>query len=245
MVYKLVVFIGILFLPYFSYALHIHGIYLDVRFESSNDSPYKKILGQLEEDSKVSLDVGVFPVKRAADFFLKEKDSCILPSTIAIIKLHYPEKTKSFDMIESDPIEHVTSRIYSRKGEPLVKDFKELEGKTLISWIGIPAKKMIPGVNFKEIKTTSDVQAISVLNSKRGDYLMGWTPDTPLVAKKNNLVIPEYFGGLYAMDTQVKIVCHRTEETEKFIKRANIAIKEMKKNGELKEILGKHSEIAK
>lgn len=220
-------------------------MYLDHRFEHDKNSPYQILIKTLSENFELEVEVNVYPLKRATKTFITNNVSCIAPTSIETIHKFYKEETKGIKFIESNSIEIVTSRLFSLSGSVVAKKLDDIKGKNVVSWLGIPDKLFLPNVDFNSIKVKSDMQALKILGAKRADFLLGWTPDTPLVAEKLGMDIPKYSKDLVVFSSMLNAVCRDTPENKKFIKHFNKRLRELKKSGELKKILGPYSTIVR
>ena len=219
------------------------GLYLDHRFEHDETSPYQILLRKLS--TGYELEVGVYPIKRSTQSLVRDKTACGGPSSIEAIKKFYSKELKGNKIIESDKIELLTTRLFSRVGSPVARNIKDIEGKNIVSWLGIPDKLFLPNVEFNSIKVKSDNQALKVLNAGRADYVLGWIPDTPLVAESMGFEQPLFDQSLAIFSGYLSIVCHDTDRNRKYLKNVNKRLAELKKSGELQKILGPYSVIAK
>ena len=170
--------------------VQIAGIYLDLRLDDKSSSPYGKIIKKLIKRVEFDTSLKIYPTKRARLGFFSNSNACLIPSDLMTLSRYYPEDVKKNKFMESNGIEHVTSRLFVKKNKTPPASKKDVLNKSVISWTGIPSKALITDVDFEEVKVTSELQGIKMLNANRADYLLGWIPDTILIAKKNLLLCP-------------------------------------------------------
>lgn len=223
--------------------LKIIGNFLDQRFEHDESSPYQVLLRKLSYGYNV--EIGVYPVKRSTQTFIKDRTACIGPSAISTIKKFFREKFEEMKLIESDSIEFLTTRIFSKRGSAVARSLKDIEGKKVVSWLGIPDKLFLPGAEFDSIKVKSDSQALKILNAGRADFLLGFIPDTPMVAEKMKIEQPLFDANFIIFSEDLTFVCHDTPRNRKYLKEFNKKLAELKNSGELQKILGPYSVVAK
>jgi ABC-type amino acid transport substrate-binding protein len=228
------------------FAMNISGIFLPHRLTNESKSSYQ-VLFKKFSDSRPHLKskITVAPLKRAEKFFFKKEAMCIFPASKKAITYFHKFKTLELEMIESNPIEEVIITIFSKFGSHPIDNINQLKGKNIATWNGIDPKILIPNIDFKIVKVSKDNQSLSLLKANRVDYVIGFLPDTPLVAELNGFEQPAFNKNIVLLESPVHFVCHKTKETISFLNEFNIFLKSQKSNGTLQKILGKHSIISK
>lgn len=242
---RVLFFLYILLFSINSYSLDIIGFNLPYRLTEAKDSPYQILINNFAKEYGHKTLLTSEPIKRGTLSFFTKKKLCITPASKKAFHFFHKEKMHQFDVIESDPIEDVIATIFSKAGAFPINDLSEIKGKTVATWRGIYAKTLIPDIKFNVMHVGKDLQSLSLLNLNRVDYVIGFLPDTPLVAIKNNLKPPVYNKNIILLNTPVHIVCHKTNETVALITDFNKYLRRIKNNGKLQTILGKFSVISK
>jgi ABC-type amino acid transport substrate-binding protein len=228
------------------FAMNISGIFLPHRLTNESKSFYQ-VLFKKFSDSRPQLKskITVTPLRRAGKAFFTKNSICIFPASKKAITYFHKKKALELELIESSPIEEVIITIFSKFGSPPIDNINQLKGKSIATWNGIDPKILIPNIDFKIVKVSKDNQSLSLLRANRVDYVIGFLPDTPLVAELNNFEQPTFNKSIVLLKTPVHFVCHKTKETISFLKEFNNFLKSQKSNGTLQKILGKYSIISK
>jgi ABC-type amino acid transport substrate-binding protein len=231
----------------YSFSASFIGYDLQGRFQKDKNFAYNRIMSDFIQTLNGSSTIKYMPILRGSRLFFSEKQHCILPASIEAFKKLRGD-IPNFDVksyVQGDRIEYVVSAIFSRNGEEVVTDFSQLNNKRVSVWYGTPAKSAIKkktyGVNFIEAK--SGLQALNLLKSKRVDYMVGFIPDSPLLANKHNIEKLSYSEASFISRYEVSLICHNTPQGRKLIQKFNIFIKSLKESGKLKQYLGEFSLI--
>jgi hypothetical protein len=221
----------------------IYGLKLKNRFELKLENSYPKLFRDFNTYSKNENKIIIQPIARAINNFIKDSASCVSPSNIGSLDIFYPDLSKTHSVIESIGIENVKMKIFSRSGEKAPSSISQLQNKKIVSWIGTDPKLIITDIPFDQIEVTSPKQALSLLYSKRIDYLIGFIPDTLLEAKTSNFPIPNHDSNLNLINSKTRLVCHNTKKNQELISKFNEFISTLKLEKKLKAYFSEFSVI--
>ena len=229
----------------FAISQDIAAIKLPHRLTSDKSTPYRVILENFQNSSKTQSQVFVAPVIRSVRQFFTKKQKCLIPTSVNAMHFFHPKEMKKFKVIESAPIENVVVKVFSKPGSAPLKRISDLNGKRIATWNGIYSDKLLPNIEVKVLKINDDIQSLALLKRNRVDYVIGFLPDTPMVAQISGYKELSYSKNLSLLTTPVHLICHESPESIQFIKKFNSYLKKIKKSGELQRILGKYSVIVK
>ena len=191
-----------------------------------------------------------FPLVRAVRSFEETERSCLFPASkktvLSLTKV--PVET----VLESTAIDRVSAHIMVRKGTPSIGGIADLAGKTIAVQQGVSLlAKLGQKVTFKEFKTPNDKVASRMLAAGRVDGMYGWNPDAFWSWVPDSYILFEKMGygaPSLALDRPVFVssthfLCQKTAATEALMQDVNRAIRVMRADGRLKEILGPYARI--
>lgn len=241
---RILVFLFLLLVSKHTMAVNISSIELPYRLTTNPKSPYQLILNKFFSEIKSNSELNISPIRRSIKNFFQKKQLCLMPTSRLAMIFFYPKKMKKYKVIQSAPIENVIVTIFSKAGSPPISDIKDINGKTISTWNGIFTDKLMPNAKVEVIKVSKDKQSLSLLKAGRVDHVIGFIPDTLLVAENNGFAIPSFNKKVKLLETPVHLICHETEETKKFLSQFNLFLKRIKNSGSLKQILGKYSVVS-
>ena len=223
----------------------IYAYQLEYRLNKNSNEQYVALLDEISRNG-VSFKKSILPIKRANKNFQKDKTSCIFPTTLSVKKTFHPD-LKEIKLIQSDPIDKISMRVFTRPDEEKISSMEELKKrniKAIAYWQGLNIEKIVPQKDTLLEPTPNEEVRLKMLYSNRADAIIGFMPDVYLAADKLQLPKPlfnENFAIL--LNQEASLVCHDTEKNIELIKNFNQHIKNMKENGKLSSILGRHADI--
>lgn len=223
--------------------IEIIAAYLKGRQDEDPQSGYNLLMAELLRSDSHYFRVQTYPIARAVRDFEGKPRVCIFPSSGRAMQML--TRYSAEELLESDPIDIVTSHIMTRPGTPVFNSFDEIEGRTLAVQAGVAARQFsLSDSAFKIVRAPDDLLALRMVLASRVDAMYGWYPDIAIIAKKNNLPLPDFNPELVIFETATHLVCKKFVGVESLYKIVNTRIADFKKRGKLQEMLGKYARIA-
>ncbi len=222
----------------------ILAVHLEGRLDEDAQSGYNKLAKAVVPTSVYEHMYQRYPFARAVRDFKQKKNACIFPSSKSALKLLYPNENMT--VLESDTIDTVTAHFISSAVNTPLSSFEGLKEKTIAAQhaVGVP-NLLAERYGVKVIRTPDDLSALRMVLAGHVDAMYGWFPDIFIIAKRNNLPQPRFDPDFVLYQTTTHFVCKQFDGHEEIIGAINRNLKRIKKNGALREILGKHARIAK
>ncbi len=219
----------------------LSGVSLELRLQEGGKTQYNELLHEMRK-AGLKFDLSIAPLSRIIRDAGDHK-GCFFPTSIAGLKYTAPQH-KEFSLIESEPVDYISLRVFTRSDEEKVTSVSELSGKKVALWLGYDPDTFLKGVDAIVEETPTEKVRVKMLAAGRIDAVIGFTPDVMLAAERLNLPIPHYDESLALFrDVNASAVCHDTEKNHAFIKRFNDILAHFKESGKLRKILGSHAKI--
>ena len=231
--YKAKVFIVIFCLFYvpFSISKEINisaGIFMGI-IESNGSGPYQLILKEAAKRAGIEYSEQVYPLQRAIKTFTARKVLAIYGMTEAVISEIGEEK-----ILTSYPLGIYKVHIFTKKGQPVISNFKQLENKVVGGINGYQQYYQELTKNKVKISYfTHEHSQMDRLNLGRIDTIVGFLPDW--LEHSDTLdydpQFPIYVGYDY-------MTVWNTPQGQDFVNKISLALQRMKSDGSLKKVLG-------
>ncbi len=204
------------------------GIFIGV-IEKDGKGPYQLILNEAARRSGVHFSEKVYPLKRAINTFVEKKVLAIYGMTDAVIK-----GVGKDNVITSYPLGVYKVYIFTKKGEPVISNYAQLNGKRVGGIDGYQAYYQDLIKNNIEVSyfPTEENQLLRY-EAGRFDAIVGFMPDW--IPYLDTLDYDPNFALLVGYDY---MTVWNTPEGRYFIDKISTALLNMKLDGTLKEILG-------
>lgn len=241
----------------------IIGVHLVGRQDDNPGSGYSLLIKQLLQRSPIPVEYERFPFARAYRSFKEKERVCLFPSSKTSIEFFFPELLDELPL--SAPIDLVTAHIFSAADAPILNDIQALVGKTIAAQHGVTMTPLLreklprqpsphdfatlmavfEGSIATINRTPDDLTALRMVQAGRVDGMYGWYPDTYIIAQKNGLSLPHFNPDFILFETTTHVLCKAFIGNEKLISAINKGLRDLKNDGRLQEILGKHARIVK
>ncbi len=204
------------------------GVFIGV-IEKDGKGPYQLILNEAARRSGVKLSEKVYPLKRAINTFVEKKVLAIYGMTDAVIS-----DIGKDNIITSYPLSVYKVYVFTKKGEPVISNYAQLNGKRVGGVDGYQAYYQGLIKNNIEISyfPTEDKQ-LQRYNVGRFDAIVGFMPDW--IPYLDSLDYDPDFALLVGYDY---MTVWNTSEGKLFVNDISKALLNMKLDGTLKKILG-------
>jgi ABC-type amino acid transport substrate-binding protein len=221
----------------------IYAISLDYRLDEAGTKHYNQLLGALSEKGLI-FKTKVRPLKRTLLSFKLDKKSCVFPASLNALVTNDPT-IEHQSLVSGKTIDHVSLRIFTSPNRPVIKSISELNNKRVAILNGLNPDFLLKGINAQIEITSNEEVPLKMLAHKRLDAIIGHMPDVFLAADELGFSKPNFEKTVALFkDENISIVCHQTQENQKFINQFNDLLSTLKHNGELLKILGPHATIA-
>ncbi|NIB39117.1 transporter substrate-binding domain-containing protein [Pseudomaricurvus alkylphenolicus] len=221
----------------------IFGYELEFRLVKEGNTQYNLLFSSLRERG-LTFELAVMPFTR----ILRDVQShqhCIFPASLNAIKTAKPVY-RDLALIASDPVDHISLRVFTRRDSPKISDLSELNGKRIALWGGLSEDIFLGDIDAKIETTPDELIRLRMLDKGRIDAILGFTPDVSLAAEKLGIRPPHYDETLALFhDEGASVVCHDTPPNRQFLDQFNQILSELKTSGELRQILGEHAELTR
>lgn len=222
--------------------LTIYAIELVYRLSGNGASQYNALLNAFNSGG-MEFETVVRPLSRSQLNFERDNKSCIFPATINALLANNKTFSEA-NLLSSTPIDRVSVRILTQPDTPPVTKLDELTGKTIAVINGLNPNLLFQGLDVTVEYSANEETRVKMLNAKRIDAALGFVPDIMLAAEALNMPLPKYDPNLsFVSGEGVAVICHDSKDARSFISNANEIIDKLKRNGELRQILGPHADI--
>ncbi|MCH8532849.1 MAG: transporter substrate-binding domain-containing protein [Saccharospirillum sp.] len=223
--------------------LKVYGYDLDFRLQPNGEGHYHQFLAAIGEQGVV-VDLDIVSLQRGLRYMEEEADACNFPATINAIMQSYPAFA-DIPLIAGEPVDHISLRVFTRPGEPVVSDMAELKGRRVALWNGLDPEALLRGAGALVEPTPNESVRVRMLAAGRMDVIIGFMPDVLLVAEAQGIPVPHYAESLALyLDEGATIVCRDTASNREQLAAFNVALNALKRSGELQRILGPFADIA-
>lgn len=203
--------------------------------QADEDTPtyYAEILDLLVQDLPFGVDVGYFPPARAGVLFDDGKYDCIFPASTQTM----PQKDK---LIESLPINFAKAHFFTLEPVAVNQIFDDVDlqlGVRRGFSYGEVVRKFQPQ---QVVEVNTELQNLGMLRKQRVDAFIAYIPDILFHLSKEDISDIYYDADTPLHVHSENIVCHATEQSTALIEQINVRIQALRKNDQLKTILGEY-----
>lgn len=222
-----------------AFSITLIGSEVDNRLNINNTGEYNVLLSHLLKE--IDTEMEILPMAKALTAFADHSD-CLFPTTITAIKQVRP-KLKDIDLLESKPIDLVSSHFMRRPSDTIISTPDQLSGLTITTWLGVPLEKIYSDVSFDQNMVLDQTAALKKLYKERTDVILGFIPDTLIALEKLDFPLPVYDDQFIAVGAMsgITLVCKPSAENQQFINQFNDNLDQLKKNNQFKKIFSKHT----
>ncbi|MEX1057909.1 MAG: transporter substrate-binding domain-containing protein [Natronospirillum sp.] len=229
-------------IPVSAEPLRVFGYDLDYRLTPSGGGHYNELIRVLQGKG-LDIELTILPLVRSLRSMEDSESACNFPATINAVIRSYPEFS-TIPLVSGDPIDQISLRVLTRKGDPLIENLEELSGRRVALWGGLQPEAFLGDVDAIIEHTPNESVRLRMLEARRLDVIIGFVPDVMLVAEAQNLPLPHFAENLALYrDEGASIVCRDTPKNRQTLKHFNQLMGDLKASGELRRILGPHAEI--
>ncbi len=221
-------------------AILVAGTEISGLLELEGTGPYHQVFQALTSDYKLPIQLNVTPMRRATRTFVSGQADCIFSGSDT--PGYYEQLGLTEELILSDSIYLIRTKIYSRKGSPTVETISDLRGKFIavdisIGGVEFTVRRMGHDIT-KALTASSLADGFDMLDSGRIAGFVAIDNDVKYLIAQN----ARYEGYSVSSEFSVNIgsdlvVCRRTEATEHFITHINSKIAEMTAEGTIEAIM--------
>ena len=211
------------------------------RLVAGSGQQYDRFLTELLDEINLAVKASHGPLVRSKTNFLQDPGSCLFPTNIRALRVG----KKADTLLPSEQVDVVSLRLYTRRqrqGEVEIGDFAPervgyIRGSGAIQPLGPNAARFMP--------IDSEEQLIRMLELNRIDAFLGHHPDTALALEELNKPDALHVSPLPVKNLRFKVtfICHDNEAGRRFVSAVNPVILQMRLDGRLRTILGKHAEF--
>ncbi|AWL12639.1 hypothetical protein HMF8227_02181 [Saliniradius amylolyticus] len=184
--------------------------------------PYNILLNRIISTSEQRVEVLFSPSSRASKYFLEGQAQCLLPAS----HQHLPDADAS---VVSEPFNKANIYIFSAEGAQGYKTLSELAGLRVSMRRGYLLNKA--GVAIPDsvyfVRVNSIEQSIGLMDHRRIDAFIAYTPDAFAVFKQSGRTEFVYHPGTPLTQQSEHVVCHDTPANRKFIEDVNQVIQQV------------------
>ncbi|SDE24507.1 substrate-binding periplasmic protein [Kordiimonas lacus] len=220
----------------------IAGFPKEGRLEQDGTGHYADVVHAVLAETDTEAKFVIMPVLRAVRTFADGGSICLLPAAFERWKHKFPYLTRE-DIIESEPIDYVTAHIVTRPGDPAIVKLDELEGKRISVWVGLTIDAFLSDIDVEIIRAESEESSIKLLMSGRVDAIWNWVPDAYILYERLGYGTPNLVESEPIFGAAAHFLCRRTPATEALMSDIDPAIRMMRKDGRLKDIMGQHTRV--
>lgn len=204
------------------------GIFIGV-IDKDGQGPYQLILQEASKRAGIRIAERIYPLKRAVKVFASKDALAIYGMTEAVIAEIGPQQ-----IITSYPLGAYKLYIFTRKDDPPISSYAQLEGKTVGGVIGYEAYYQELLKRKIDIQYIADEESqIKKLELRRIDAVIGFMPDW--IPLSNTLAYDPKFPVHTGYDY---MTVWNTPEGQAFVAKLSPALQGMKHDGTLQRLLG-------
>lgn len=225
-----------------SSGVKVYGYALEFRLQEQGGDQYNHMFQEMARQG-LSFELVVQPFTRIIRD-IGTHTECVFPVSINAIRTAKP-RYKDLPLVSSNPIDHISLRVFTRSDKPTLTSLSELDGKKVAVWDGLDADIFLKDVRATVETTPNELVRLKMLNKDRIDAILGFTPDVNLAAEVLGIPMPQYANSLALFrDEGASVVCHDTPRNREFILQFNQILAQLKESGKLREVLGPHADLA-
>lgn len=203
---------------------------IDGVYEPSGGGDYDKILTKMRAHG-LTFKSSYMPVLNARHAFKDAKTDCLSPVDQAVDLFPFP-------VVQTDTINHAKAYVFWRKRERATPKLEDIEGLVVGSQRGMNYGETFENLNVTYRKAQQLGSVYRALIKRYVDVMVAYTPDIWQLYNSKKIPKISYNIEQPFLVHRDSIVCHKTAETERFVKEFNSHLKTLKEQGVLQEILG-------
>lgn len=181
---------------------------------------YNEIAADLLDGAGAGVAYQLMPYRRAKARFLDGNGACIYPSAVDVI-MAGGFKGDASSLVESAPLFETRTHIFARRGERAPTTLADLRGKTVAVPSGSVMRNILEAAGAELINVFDETDKARMLLTARVDYMTAMLPDAVLVFDALGEPLPAFDTDLVFLQNTIGVVCHRTPQTEAFIRQLN------------------------
>jgi hypothetical protein len=217
------------------------GAHLEGRLDDRKESGYTALLDRILPADGSSLYIKL-PLVRAIREFDAGERTCLFPTSASAVASLVKMEVKQ--VIESAPIDFVSSHFMSAKGKPVINNWQEARENIIAVQRGVEVGAVSIGMLDENIiRTPDDTMSLRMLGADRVDAMYGWVPDAFILAKRERMQLPDFNPDFVIFQTTTHLVCKVGIGAEPLIEHVSARIQTLKASGELKKILSPFARI--
>lgn len=199
------------------------------------DFPYNKVLNALNEHVPFNIELSFRSTSRAAASFNNRKSACLFPGNLASNFFNSNLKIES-DAINVAKAYFIGTEVIDAHQVLTNKDEKRIIGFVRGNSFGQQIRQL---QHHSLVPLSSDSHSEKMLRRGRIDMILAYMPDFLDVLQLEDDLPLKYSEKSLFYTQEDNILCHSNEQTKEFVTAVNQQLTKMKKNGVLKELLGK------
>lgn len=190
-------------------------------------------------DPALHADYRISPYKRAVRAFLEDKNSCVYPKSIAVIRrTHMARGGNAF--IESDAMLRSPVRIFSAADTPVITRTEDLAGLRLAFALGSKLPESIGRDDVRFVPVADEADKAKLLYTGTVDAVVANMPDAFFVFDSLGRDLPRYDPAYSPFpEPKIRVFCHDTAENRVFISALNARINAVVTSGEASAFLSR------
>jgi len=209
---------------------------MENRFSANTTEPFNTLWHKMYNRG-LAFELIVIPSQRLLRSFLHNSLSCSFPVSLSIIK-HNIDK-ESIKLITAEPVSYPGMQVFTQAPNNQYTNLSNLDNKHIAGSFGFDPLIVLNNskvASFTRVENNETL--LKILYKQRVDAILTFTPDIFIAANKENLPTP-YATGIWVLKPRgISLVCHDTAANRQLIKKFNQQLRQMKKSGELRDILG-------
>ena len=195
---------------------------------------YNKLLKRIQA-LNVSFHLQYSPIIRAKHNFKLRLADCIAPSDEDGTIFNFPP-------IQSEPFNYAKGYVFTRHDDDTISDLQALKGKKVGVRTGMRFSaefEQLRNSGYFEVEQVRDIALnYRKLIAKRIDAFAAYTPDIWVMLNNKELSQLHYDASHTMQKHSERVVCHASPSNQVFIDKFNLALQQLKQQGELKKLLG-------
>lgn len=196
---------------------------------------YDQLLNQIFAltDSEIHFVSG--PINRVRLQFLSKKSECLLPVDDLAVGVY---ELSEDAVVKSAPFNHSRLHVFSRKDQPRLSSLAEMKAHYIVFRLGYDIPEEIEAAQIPITTVSTAQNGINMLKIGRAHGFLEYVPDFFLVAKREKFEEWHYDPALHFYDAAEKILCHKSERTQRFIEQFDHILALIRADGTCAKLLG-------
>jgi polar amino acid transport system substrate-binding protein len=202
--------------------------------ENEKEGIFIELTKDMVERASLDIEIEIFPPKRAWELFRRDKIDVIFPA----FDVNFP---KGSQKVSSIAFSSKPDYVFTRKGTPLLKTIKDLEGKRVGLTIGYPyARELLdnPLIDF-DLAPTDEYNAKKLVVGRFDAFIVSLKSGLDTFEKLGLLTKIQYDIKTPISKNQFYYACQNTEKGKKICSQISNALRKMIDDGTLQNIHNK------